>query len=224
VAFNLLRETTTILCGTTLDDDPDDDPHSIPTENRPIELTDPAIRLGNHALDSNLPGELGTERHRKRFNPETGYITGGETTHVDIEKRPLPQLMELVEEWVRGVAARKHSGIRESDIQEVLDLARRLKKNQHNNSKDDLDIVSKVRFNKEECYSYKKQPCVDVFVGESTTAGGIRAGAPSRNWRGANPRRHYPGWQPAICPQTRCRNAGGPPSGCQYFRTGPQLV
>ena len=169
IAHAILRETATILCGESLDGEPYLDnvgdlahdqrkvaeafaaldgerygEYATHDENEEVELTDPTIRLGNTAPESTLVGEWGVERYRKRINPQTGYITGNETTYVAIKKRPLPKIMAVIEGWLRGVAARDDSGLTESEIQDLLDLARSLKKNQHQNKKDDFDIVEKV--------------------------------------------------------------------------------
>jgi len=163
IAHKLLRETATILCAETysgepwnggrlaeqfawLDGDHDnfERNHAVHHTNRAIELTDPAVRLGQHDPDSSLVGEWGCERHRKRINAVTGYITGNETTSVLIQDRPLAELMVVIEQWLRGVAARGNSGLTESDVQETLDMARGLKKNTHRNGMRDVDIMAKV--------------------------------------------------------------------------------
>ena len=160
IAHKILRETATVVCATTLLDSPKPptrtaelfafldgetwDKYALHTENESIELTDPTIRLGQHAPDSTLVGEYGCERHRKRYNPETGYITGGETTGVLIQDRPRDELLSVIENWLRGVAARGDNGIREGDVDEGLVYAERLKENAHHNGFRDVDIMAKV--------------------------------------------------------------------------------
>jgi hypothetical protein len=163
IAHKLLRETATVICAATLQDDTwnggrmaelfafhlgqEDDferNHAIHHQNEAIELTDPAIRLGNHDPNSSVVGESGTERHRKRYNALTGYISGNETTRVLIQDRPLEDLMIVIEQWLRGVAARSEFGISEREVDECLNLARGLKKNTHQNGFRDVDIMAKV--------------------------------------------------------------------------------
>jgi len=168
VAHRLLRETATMICASTLRDDPTIDTegldrgqtqttelfsfldgetwndNALHTENKAVELTDPAIRLGQHNPESSLVGEWGSERHRKRYNAVTGYISGNETTGVLIQDRPLDELMVVIEQWLRGVAARGKKGLTDSTIRETLDLARGLKKNTHQNGMRDVDIMAKV--------------------------------------------------------------------------------
>jgi len=161
IAHSILRETATMICAATLKDDPgieggrtaklfafldgetwNDD--ALHTERKAVELTNPAIRLGEHDPDSSLVGEWGCERHRKRFNPETGYISGNETTGVLIQDRPRDELLDVIEDWLRGVAARDDNGIREGDVDEGLVYAERLKENAHHNGFRDVDIMAKV--------------------------------------------------------------------------------
>jgi hypothetical protein len=159
VAHQLLRETGTMLCASTLFDDPgleggqtaelfvwlddedvDFDPLALHTENKPVGLTDPAVRLGQHDTHSSLVGEWGTERHRKRFNPETGYLSGDETTKVIIQDRSVAEFMSVVENWLRG----QQRELRDCEIEESLNLARRLKKNTQQNGMRDVDILTRV--------------------------------------------------------------------------------
>jgi hypothetical protein len=161
IAHSILRETATMICAATLKDEPgiegghiaklfafldgetwNDD--ALHTENKAVELTDPSIRLGNHAPNSSLVGEFGCERHRKRYNPEVGYITGGETTGVLIQDRPIDELVDVVEQWARGVATRDKNGVSESDVDDAVAYARRLKENSHHNGFRDADIMAKV--------------------------------------------------------------------------------
>lgn len=112
VAFDLLRKSGTILCGEqlhipswqggdlaeaialVLDDDPDFDGYgdSLPIsyENKQVELTEPSIRP---------PSEMvGEQRHRKRYNPETGAISGTKLgTWCELKDRPAKELFDIVE-------------------------------------------------------------------------------------------------------------------------------
>lgn len=109
IADRLLRETGTLLCATTLYDRPA--PESTSTiaqlfawlegepigdvdgtmhkENRPIELSDPELRLPQD-------DGLGTAPHARRINPEHGYISGDSTATI-VQDRPLDELMDVVE-------------------------------------------------------------------------------------------------------------------------------
>lgn len=161
VAHKILRETGTMICAATLRDEPGIeggetaalfafldgetwDKYAMHTENKAVELSAPAVRLGIHDPDSSLVGEWGTERHRKRINPETGYLSGGETTGVLIQDRPTDELVSVVEDWVRGVAARDGNGLTEDDVDEAVAYTERLKENTNHNGMRDVDIVEKV--------------------------------------------------------------------------------
>jgi hypothetical protein len=109
-------------------------------ENKAVELTDPCIRLGQTDTDASVVGEWGTERHRKRINPETGYITGDETTSIAVEQFDLATFMELTEMWLRD----QQRELREAEIQDALNLARGLKKNTEQNKKNDVEILGMV--------------------------------------------------------------------------------
>jgi|GEM_PF-573857 hypothetical protein len=169
IAHTILRETATMICATNLRDEPylDDvedlthderkvaeafaaldgeryGKYALHTDNEAVEMTDPAIRLGQHAPEKSLVGEYGCERHRKRYNPATGYVSGGETTGVLIQDRPWGELREVIEQWLRGVAARESSGLTTNDVDDALQFAKRLKKNVDHNGLRDVDIMTKV--------------------------------------------------------------------------------
>lgn len=150
VAFDLLRETATMLCETTLSGPPycsdlealcalhfegepvgDYDPLALHECNREVELTDPEVFA---------PVEGRPSRHRKRYNPDTGYLTGGETTAVRIKDRPHDALLRVVDDWLGG----RRGSLRESEKEEIRDYCSRMKKNQHASGLSDLDILTKV--------------------------------------------------------------------------------
>lgn len=160
IAHKLLRETGTMVCSTTLREEPwnggrmaelfallegEEDEfernYSMHHRNEAVELTDPAIKLPKKT--PNGP-DGGCERHRRRFNPDTGYINGGETTTTHIQKRPLPAFMGVVEDYLdlQGEV------LFESDKQDVRNFARSLKCDPENDDNDKemmTRVVRKVR-------------------------------------------------------------------------------
>jgi hypothetical protein len=116
IAHGILRETARLLCARTaleepwaggdlaeavalvLDDDSGHDGRASEThtENREVELSDPTMVLGRSAGAGWGIREYGQYRRRRRINPETGYISGGESTGVLIADRPLPAFMAVV--------------------------------------------------------------------------------------------------------------------------------
>lgn len=165
LAHKLLRETGTLVCATTLYDDAwnggrtaelfawleadrDDDGNVIEVqlidghgeamhhENGPVELTDPSIKLPKK--HEGRP-DAGCERHRRRINPETGYINGGESTATVIEDRPVDKFMGVVEDYLD-----LQRTFFEKDKKHIRDFARSLKCNQHNNDMDDEVIMARI--------------------------------------------------------------------------------
>jgi hypothetical protein len=166
VAHQVLRETGTMVCATTLYDPPwrggrmaelfawlfedeliDGGEGAMHRENRPVELTDPDIKLPKRT-----PGtrpDAGCERHRRRYNPETGYINGGETTASVIQRRPCEEFMEVVDEYL-GIQP-----LFGDEVEDLREYARRLKGQQHHNGMDDEEILSRVI---RKCREYRDQP------------------------------------------------------------------
>jgi hypothetical protein len=117
VAHGILRETARLLCARTALEDPyaggdlaeavalvlDDDPghdgrgDELHVDNHEVELSDPTMVLGRTAGEGWGIREYGQFRRRRRVNPETGYVSGGESTGVLIADRPLPEFMAVVD-------------------------------------------------------------------------------------------------------------------------------
>lgn len=149
IAHELLLDTATMLCKTTLleepwnggrmaeaialvlDDDPDHDGrhYQMHKEQGETELTDPVIRPPTETVRD--------QRHRKRMNEEAGYITGGETTGVIIQDRPLEEFMSVVQIWLSG----RRGELLEEEKREARQLAARLK---HQGEMRDVDVLTKV--------------------------------------------------------------------------------
>lgn len=78
-AFDMLRESGTMLCGEALVE-----------QDVSQELTPPSIRPPAETASQN--------RHRKRYNPESGAITGGEGTWCELEPRSAQKFLGVVDE------------------------------------------------------------------------------------------------------------------------------
>jgi hypothetical protein len=166
VAHQILRETGTLLCATQLYEPPwnggrtaelfawlfedeliDGGEGALHRENRPVELSDPSIKLPKQT-----PGDrpdTGCERYRRRVNPETGYINGGESTAIVIQRRPCDEFMAVVDEYL-GLQP-----LFDREIEDLRQYARRLKGQQHHNGMSDKDILSRVI---SECRDFREQP------------------------------------------------------------------
>jgi hypothetical protein len=149
IAHELLLDTATMLCKTTLLEDPwnggrmaeaialvlDDDPEfdgrhdQLHRQNEEVELTEPCIRPPTETVRD--------QRHRKRMNEETGYITGGETTGVIIQDRPLEEFMSVVHIWLEG----RRGELLDREKREARQLAARLKQQ---GELRDVDVLTKV--------------------------------------------------------------------------------
>jgi len=118
LAFKILKQTGRVLCATTLfappdrpdvapwtpalslifDDEPLDiehDPDAIHERNREVELTDSEVVVPKSAPEQ--WGGVAYAGYSGRTNPETGYLSGGESTGCVIADRPLPEFMHVVE-------------------------------------------------------------------------------------------------------------------------------
>lgn len=149
-AFDMLLESGTMLCGETLleegdlpgrhmawlfawlehgdavDEHVDADPSAMHTDNEEVELTQPRIRP---------PSENATEqRYRKRYNPKTGAITGGEGTWCELEPRPVEKFLGVVEEALGQLA------VNPGPADTARLVAERLKR--HPNGPGDHDIMT----------------------------------------------------------------------------------
>jgi hypothetical protein len=105
IAHQLLRAFATIICKRTVDE-----------EGRMVELTDPCIRPPTDTVRD--------ARFRKRFNPETGYISGGESTSVTWAPMATDDLLELVDLYLEG----RHGDLLDHQKESARELAYRQKK------------------------------------------------------------------------------------------------
>ena len=154
IAHRFLRESATMLCAETLFGSPnnggrtaelcawlfdgeciDGRAWAMHHENCEIELTDPELHLGRTGSEEFGTQEYGQFRHRRRFNPLTGYITNGETTSVFIQDRPLEEFLDVV-----GTAIEIYDP-RTPTADEVLARATRLKRKGESR---DVDIMERV--------------------------------------------------------------------------------
>lgn len=146
VAHRLLIGSATLLCATTLRDTPyrsalevgcawlfdgdclERDALAMHKENRPVELSEPCLRPPTETVRD--------QRHRKRVNDETGYISGGETTGVVIADRSLSEFIAVVNLWLES-----RRDLRDQEKNEARQLAYRLKKS---GELRDVDVLAKV--------------------------------------------------------------------------------
>lgn len=153
IAFKLLRDTGTMLCAATLFGDPDrgwsahaaaegieftpgHDPAAHHTENREVELSEPAVRPPTETVRD--------QRHRVRVNEEVGYLTGGHSTAVVMKDRSLEEFIAVVNLWLEGRNTDVPDGIK----RDARDLAYRRKREGKTR---DVDVLSEiVRFVREE--------------------------------------------------------------------------
>jgi hypothetical protein len=155
VAFNLLRQSGTALCATTLKDEPwnggrmaelfawcfdgeciDGHAEALHHANEEVELSDPAVRLGIQSKFEYRAGEFGAERFRKRVNEETGYLSGGETTAIIWQDRPVEDFMAVVDIYLSA-----RPNVRDSEKEVARGLAHHLKTERRMR---DLDIMERV--------------------------------------------------------------------------------
>lgn len=160
IAFTLLYDDARMLCSRTLSGDPYQplragfawldgdtsdvahDPDAIHRELHAVELSPPAIHLPKQSDGDFRRVEYGQYPHRRRFNPETGYINWAESTSTQLDDVDTDRFLALVEEWLAACHADLRTGVRE----DAVDLARRHKKNPTLNDVEALsDVVEKVR-------------------------------------------------------------------------------
>jgi hypothetical protein len=113
VAHDILKSSARLLCATTLwdapdrgwsphmaaegvPDAPDHDPDAMHHERGEVELTEPRVALGKTA-DGWGTHAYGYSGHDKRVQPETGYLSGGESTGVVIADRPTEEFLAVVD-------------------------------------------------------------------------------------------------------------------------------
>lgn len=113
VAFQLLRESAAILCARSLEE-----------ADEEIELTDPCLYIGRSGSEQSKPGEYGQQPRRRRYNPETGYISGGETTATVVADRPESEFLQIVDAWLEYLGHRLPAAHRDRLRQRALRLKR----------------------------------------------------------------------------------------------------
>lgn len=126
VAVQLLRETATVLCARSLEE-----------ADAAIELTEPQLYIGQSSRDESAPGEYGQQPARRRYNPETGYISGGETTATVLSDRPEGQFCEIVDAWLEYLGSRLPEAHRDA----LATHARRLKRGGEHS---DVEIMTRL--------------------------------------------------------------------------------
>jgi len=100
LAHLILRQCTPKLCGRSVDELADDDEQKqIVLDVAPanLELTEPELHIPKNGSETFGTQDYGQFRHRRRYHPESGYITGGESTWVELALVDHATLMECVE-------------------------------------------------------------------------------------------------------------------------------
>ena len=114
VSHDILKQTARLLCATTLfgtpdrgwtphmaahgiPDAPDHESTAMHHERRELELTEPRVAMGKTRGDAWGHREYGYTGHNERVTPETGYLSGGESTGVVIADRPTEEFLAVVD-------------------------------------------------------------------------------------------------------------------------------
>lgn len=163
IAHRILRETATMLCAETLWGEPynggrlaelwalvfDDEVidgrgDKLHITNKEVQLSEPLFPLPKRASETFGTRDYGQYRHRARKNPETGYLSMGETTGVVIQDQPEDQFLDTVRNWLVG----RCGDLSRQEQHEILQYAKRLKRGGDLRDKDVMTkVVQKVRQN-----------------------------------------------------------------------------
>ena len=115
LAHRLMRSAAPLLCAATLfgtpdrgyqphvdaegiQHAPDHDPSACHHERHRVELSDPAHRVPREMPDQWHNQDFGQRLRRVRENPETGYLSGGESTAIyiaDVEKEEFASIVDI---------------------------------------------------------------------------------------------------------------------------------
>jgi|GEM_PF-2320600 hypothetical protein len=139
VAKGILLEVAPKLCGRSIAEAAVDDGHErelLTDADERYELTEPELHIPKTASDTWGTRDYGQYRHRRRYNEETGRISSGESTWVELGLVKHRELMECVE-----VAIRLYDPLqKEADL--ARERANELKRNP--NGPVDVDIMAHV--------------------------------------------------------------------------------
>lgn len=100
LAHLILRECAPKLCGRSVSElTADDEQEQLVLEEAPqfLELTEPELHIPKSASNTFGTRDYGQFRHRRRYHPESGYISAGESTWVEFGLVDHATLMECVE-------------------------------------------------------------------------------------------------------------------------------
>lgn len=130
IARQLVQSFVDPICTTTLDETPnrgfaphfayvfDDEPlgkesdlDAMHTSNEVVELSEPCFHIPKQHDTGNRIIENRQHRHRRRYNPETGYINWGETTSTGIPNFTY----DIFEQCVHNYLAARLQNVRNSD-------------------------------------------------------------------------------------------------------------
>lgn len=119
-AHSLMRSAAPLWCAATLFAPPDrgdeplfawlfegkhieHDPDAMHTENKEVELTDPEERVARQMPDQWGNQDYGQRLRRVRSNPETGYLSGGESTAIHLGCIPVEMFAGVVEGYLEHI-------------------------------------------------------------------------------------------------------------------------
>jgi len=118
-AHHILKDTARKLCGESW------------LQNREIELTPPCLYPPDDPVAS--------QRHAVRYNPERGYISGGESTWVKLDDRPRAEFMEIVETCIE--LWKQECGLSKPECDALREKARTMKGQQNTSDEDVLRVL-----------------------------------------------------------------------------------
>jgi len=100
LAHLILRQCAPVLCGRSVSEFVDDDREEhlvLDVAPEFLELTEPELHIPKSGSETFGTRDYGQYRHRRRYHAESGYITGGESTWVELGLVDHATLMECVE-------------------------------------------------------------------------------------------------------------------------------
>lgn len=132
LAHRLMRSAARLLCAATLFGTPDrgfqphvdaegiehapnHDPEAMHHERGEVELTDPLHRVPQEMPEQWGSADFGQRLHRVRKNPQTGYLSGGESTAIyiaDVSKQEFASIVDIYLS-MQGLPPKQESKYRE---------------------------------------------------------------------------------------------------------------
>jgi len=149
VAHSYHRDNSRKLCPVTLFSTPDNqlailfdwlekgysdlehDPFALHTHNHEVELTEPELHVPNDAPDWHADTEYGQQRHRSRFNPKHGHVTGPYLADLPADEF-MAEVEDLLDFWSEAYS------LGDGDRDQLRNRAKRMK---HQGNHKDVDIL-----------------------------------------------------------------------------------